>query len=94
MALLGLAVGLKAEVAPPPAPIHDLQSHLAPTQGPDLAPALGPDPIHALSPGAGAGPALLTAVHDHGHDQDPSLTLQAGGAGLALVAPPLPLLLA
>lgn len=51
MALPGLAVGLKAEVAHPPAPIHDLQNHLAPIRGHDLALALDHDPIHALSPG-------------------------------------------
>lgn len=93
-ALLGLAVGLKAEVAPPPAPIHDLQNHLAPTRGPDLAPALGPGPIHALSPEAAAGPAPLTAARGRGHDPDPSRTPQAGGAALGLGAPPLLLLLA
>ena len=51
MGLLGPAVGLKAEVAHPPGPIHDLQNHLAPIRGHDLALALGHDPIHALSPG-------------------------------------------
>lgn len=51
MGLLGLAVGLKAEVVHPPGPIHDLQNRLAPIQGHDLALALDHDPIHALSPG-------------------------------------------
>lgn len=51
MGLLGLAVGLKAEVAHPPGPIHDLQNPLAPIRGHDLALALDHAPIHALSPG-------------------------------------------
>lgn len=51
MALPGLAVGLRAEVARPPAPIHDLQNRLAPIRGHDLALALDHDPIRALSPG-------------------------------------------
>lgn len=59
MGLLGLAVGLKAEGAHPPGPIHDLQNHLVPIQGHDLALALDHDPIPALSPGrvqwAGSG---------------------------------------
>ena len=49
--LPGLAVGLKAEVAHPPAPIRDLQNLLAPIRGHDLALALDHDPIHARSPG-------------------------------------------
>lgn len=53
MGLLGRAVGLKAEVAHPPGPIHDLQNHLAPTRGHDLALALDHDPIRGLSPGRG-----------------------------------------
>lgn len=49
--LLGLAVGLKAEVAHPPGLIHDLQNHLAPIRGHDLALAPDHDRIHAPSPG-------------------------------------------
>lgn len=93
MGLLGLAVGLKAEVVHPPGPIHDLQNHLAPIQGHDLALALGHDPIHALSPEAGAGPALPIAARDHGHDPDQNLIPREGGAGPGLAAPLLLLLL-
>lgn len=93
MGLLGLAVGLKAEVAHPPGPIHDLQNHLAPIRGHDLALAPDHDRIHAPSPEAGAGPALLIAAHDHGHAQGRNRTPQEGGAGPALAAPLLLLLL-
>lgn len=93
MGLLGLAVGLKAEVVHPPGPIRDLQNPLAPIRGHDLALALDHDPIHALSPEAGAGPALLTAARDRGHDRDRNRTPQEGGAGPGLAAPLLLLLL-
>lgn len=51
MGLLGLAVGLKAEVVRLPGLIHDLQNHLAPTRDHALALALDRDPILAHSPG-------------------------------------------
>lgn len=93
VALPGLAVGLRAEVARPPAPIHDLRNRLAPIRGHDLALALDHDPIRALSPEAGAGPAPLTAARGRGRDHDPSRTPRGGGAGPSLAAPLLLLLL-
>lgn len=41
----------------------------------------------SLFPEAGAGPALLTAAHDRGHDQDRNRTRREGGAGPGLAAP-------
>lgn len=93
MGLLGLAVGLKAEVVRLPGLIHDLQNHLAPTRDHALALALDRDPILAHSPEAGAGPAPLTADHGLGHDLGPNRTPQEGGAVPALKAPLLFLLL-
>lgn len=94
MGLLGLAAGPKAEGARPPAPTRGRQSHLAPIRGRALGLALGHDPIHALSPEAGAGPALLTAAPDHAPDQGQNRTRQEGGADPGLAAPLLPPLLA
>lgn len=53
--LLGLAVGLKAEVVRLPGPIHDLQNLLAPTRDHTLALALDRGPILAHSPGRAQG---------------------------------------
>lgn len=92
MGRLGLAVGLKAEVVHLPGLIHDLRNHLAPTRDHALALALDHDPILAHSPEAGAGPAPLTAGHDHGPGRGPSRTPQEGGAVPALAAPLLLLL--
>lgn len=93
MGLLALAVGLKAEVVRLPGLIPDLQNHLAPTRGRALAPALDRDPILAHSPGAGAGPAPLTADPGRGRGPGPSRTPQEGGAVPTPAAPLLLLLL-
>lgn len=53
--LLGLAVGLKAEVVHLPGLVHDLQNHLAPTRDHALALALDRDPILAHNPGRAQG---------------------------------------
>lgn len=77
--LLGLAVGLKAEVVRLPGLIHDLQNHLAPTRGHALALALDRDPILAPSPGRARG----AEPWELGSEKNPRLI--QGSARVALV---------